>query len=297
MDRNRLKDLTASMDEVATSRPCIDCGYDLQGLDVDGVCPECSAAIARSLDDARLLRNASPEWFKAVQRGITIFLRGVTIVLLTPAILFLIALFYTLAGASFRGATEMVFTVLMFIGAVVMLGGAFSIIVGSWLVSRSTSGGLHPPAWARLGVRIGFFVAILASMAGDQVWSANLSGWAENIPRLVLTALWWWAFLGLSVILKHMEQRTEGWNALLEKKHRLVRRDQILMLILCGGGPAYVVLTALVGMQTLGSWSIAGLSLAAGVQLLLMHPTISRVQQAVVLESRVNSASPAGQTP
>ncbi len=228
-------------------------------------------------------------------------LRGLTAALLTPAVLFAIALCYTMTSQRFRSATEMAFTIILFVGAVVLLCGAFSIIIGAWFISRSSSGGLHPPAWARLGVRVGFLVAIIASIAGDQVWTPRLSGWVENIPRLVLTFFWWWALFGLAAILKHLEQRTRAWNDALLKKHRAVRRDQFLLLVLCGGGPVYVVLTGVVGMQTLASWSIAGLSLAAGVALLFMHPTISRVREAVAQEAKMqsgtNSASPAGQTP
>lgn len=40
--------------EVAANLHCPTCGYNLRGLDADGVCPECGAAIARAVELRRL---------------------------------------------------------------------------------------------------------------------------------------------------------------------------------------------------------------------------------------------------
>lgn len=41
-------------DHIASNLHCPTCGYNLRGLDADGVCPECGAAIARAVELRRL---------------------------------------------------------------------------------------------------------------------------------------------------------------------------------------------------------------------------------------------------
>lgn len=53
---------------VVTDRACVDCGYNLRGLKVDGRCPECNALIRHSLHGCRL-RFANPRWLSRVRVG------------------------------------------------------------------------------------------------------------------------------------------------------------------------------------------------------------------------------------
>jgi hypothetical protein len=49
--------------------PCAACGYDLAGLAPEGVCPECTHPIAKSLE-APLLRFADPAWLERTTEGL-----------------------------------------------------------------------------------------------------------------------------------------------------------------------------------------------------------------------------------
>lgn len=50
-------------------KSCINCGYALDGLAVDGVCPECGTAVQLSLRPNRLV-FASPRWLRRLHRGL-----------------------------------------------------------------------------------------------------------------------------------------------------------------------------------------------------------------------------------
>jgi hypothetical protein len=54
---------------VQEDRPCLVCGYSLQGLASDSNCPECGTPVDRSLRGP-LLRYSSPEYLHTLHRGI-----------------------------------------------------------------------------------------------------------------------------------------------------------------------------------------------------------------------------------
>lgn len=54
---------------VVIDRPCIACSYNLRGLPVEGVCPECGVSVERSLS-GDLLRFASPAYLASIHRGV-----------------------------------------------------------------------------------------------------------------------------------------------------------------------------------------------------------------------------------
>lgn len=60
---------------VIDSRPCLACGYDLKGLSAEGVCPECGAAVARSLK-GNLLEFADPEYLRTLNHGTVLIIWG-----------------------------------------------------------------------------------------------------------------------------------------------------------------------------------------------------------------------------
>jgi len=57
---------------------CIRCGYNLRGLSVEGICPECGTAVGRSFQ-GDLLRFAPPEWIEKLASGMNWILVGIVI--------------------------------------------------------------------------------------------------------------------------------------------------------------------------------------------------------------------------
>lgn len=64
---------------------CIQCGYNLRGLTTDGRCPECSAAVERSLRDNRL-QFADADWLGRVKLGADLLYCGIVVSILLVAI-------------------------------------------------------------------------------------------------------------------------------------------------------------------------------------------------------------------
>jgi hypothetical protein len=73
--------LEASLDadgRVAGDVPCLQCGYNLRTLRVEGACPECGAPVIKSLDTVRLL-FADLRWLQVMVRGLDLALLGVVL--------------------------------------------------------------------------------------------------------------------------------------------------------------------------------------------------------------------------
>lgn len=70
-------------DAVDSEVPCIGCGYLLRGLPVDGVCPECTTAVRRSLQGDQLI-YADPRWLRVLVFGQSVFAGGITAIVITP---------------------------------------------------------------------------------------------------------------------------------------------------------------------------------------------------------------------
>lgn len=104
---------------VSGERFCIRCGYSLQGLRVDGVCPECGTSVALSLREP-LLANADPEYLRKVKSGLSAILNGILVSILMR--FFVIAIAIALPG--FAGAE--------LINSFISLGVSAWILWGYW---------------------------------------------------------------------------------------------------------------------------------------------------------------------
>ena len=61
---------------------CTRCGYNLRGLTLDRLCPECAAPVARSIH-GRLLKYADPDWMDRLRFGTVLMLWNLLIGLVT----------------------------------------------------------------------------------------------------------------------------------------------------------------------------------------------------------------------
>ncbi|UCG33507.1 MAG: hypothetical protein JSU68_02515, partial [Phycisphaerales bacterium] len=66
-------DRTDSQGAIAIDLACLQCGYNLRGLDPAGRCPECGVGIALSTR-GDLLRFANPDWLRRVKLGADLML-------------------------------------------------------------------------------------------------------------------------------------------------------------------------------------------------------------------------------
>ena len=101
---------------------CRHCLYPLRGLPIEGVCPECGAAVRWSLFGDRL-SYANPAWARRLARGVTWVLIA-TLVSITGGTVGLITGQFRTVGVAFFG----------------LLGGALISLLGYWLTTTPEPG-------------------------------------------------------------------------------------------------------------------------------------------------------------
>lgn len=187
---------------VEHDRNCIRCSYNLRGLAVDAVCPECALPVRDSLR-GNLLQFAAPEYLATIHRGVRLILIGIPLKLLLP-----------LALVFWFSATGRAASVLMALQGA-NLAAAAIIIWGYWrytepdpgFVGTETAGSARAVArilavlsavviaiqvgvqWLGLmpigavAARIAFSVANSATLAGQYFAVMRYSQWlARRIP-------------------------------------------------------------------------------------------------------------------
>ncbi len=77
---------------VQSNCPCARCAYNLRGLSPAGVCPECGAPVAISLE-GRLLRFADRRYVRTVDLGLTILLCAIWLYVLLLVVSIVLGLF------------------------------------------------------------------------------------------------------------------------------------------------------------------------------------------------------------
>jgi predicted RNA-binding Zn-ribbon protein involved in translation (DUF1610 family) len=161
----------------ATWPLCISCGYDLSGLNPEGVCPECGAAIERSrrgdrlrhMDPARLRRLVSGAgWIKT---AVSVWYIGLILL-----VLFIIVFSFLSSAPVFMPMSAL---------SVVLLGVATSWAYGWWLVQGGTAEPHEPRGirrW-RHAARLGLAGGALAMAVFIPVSSAGTvaTGWTLSL--------------------------------------------------------------------------------------------------------------------
>ena len=108
-------------------RNCTRCSYNLRGLAIESLCPECGSPVKDSLRGI-LLRFASPGYLATIHRGVRFVLIGIPLKIFLPIALIILA---TSAGRT-SGA-------MMAIQGVSLLASAL-IIYGYWLYTEADPG-------------------------------------------------------------------------------------------------------------------------------------------------------------
>jgi hypothetical protein len=96
---------------------CIDCGYNLHGLDPHGACPECGTPIVRSMQSHRLA-GANVPWLARLCRGQAVLAFGLHLLVWTAAIvaIFVILLPVVLIAIAINQFPMMILMVAMTVG-------------------------------------------------------------------------------------------------------------------------------------------------------------------------------------
>ncbi len=80
---------------------CVDCGYNLRGLSVTGLCPECGRDIQLSMQ-GNFLRYANAEWVARVSRGADFVIAGIALASMLSGILFTLLTTGDISAVVFR---------------------------------------------------------------------------------------------------------------------------------------------------------------------------------------------------
>ncbi len=159
--------------------PCVGCGYDLRGLPADGHCPECGVLVERSLRGDRLV-NSSPEYVRALARGIRLIMVSILISLASGISSAVIGVLGSMPSTLSPTAVQALTSVIQIVGFV---GGMLG-LVGWWRFTEPDprySGRSNPDPARRVvrGAVVVLAVALLLStitqfiMLGAGIWTPS----------------------------------------------------------------------------------------------------------------------------
>lgn len=209
---------------VAADVPCRRCGYNVRGLQITGLCPECATPVGLSVQ-GDLLRFADPAWLDRLARGAGLAfwgaLLGVGVAILVGAIAFVLG---------------------PLIAQLIGLAGGVVYLFGVWLLSEPDPSGLGEDRYgtARKVIRVGLVAGVVHALLEVSTAVQALA----PVMRMSLTAA------GLAAALVQVV----GDFALLHYLRRLAMRLPDLALagrarvLFWGYGISYAVLVVLGGI-------------------------------------------------
>jgi hypothetical protein len=170
--------------------PCARCSYNLRGLLPSGVCPECAAPIAVSLE-GRLLRHASRDFLRSVDFGLTVLL---------CALWLYVAMFAASVVAALLIKAQQSKEVAEAVSRAMMLLPTLAFVVGYWKFTTPDAGDadtgrafctrniIRVAVFVQLGAKLSALAVVLAIHAATSV--ATTPGYVSPLEPLA-TALNW----------------------------------------------------------------------------------------------------------
>ena len=127
---------------VCVNAPCLNCGYNLRTLSVEGLCPECAHPVRLSLS-GQFLRFASPPWVRRLARGALLLLISVAAAVGGGILLQMVTLLMLGLTAPSAPPTSS-FIMLTGLGQFVLTAAVLVlVIVGLWFVTTRDPGASH----------------------------------------------------------------------------------------------------------------------------------------------------------
>jgi hypothetical protein len=146
---------------VPGSRLCLTCGYQLSGLPIDGVCPECSTRVELSLIQLSLLTDPI-EHVRTLRRGARRLVVGTVLLVGSPVVMFpFVNVFSTPPGPSLEGLLTAMFIALQFVSVSLMFWG-----VRSYARTNPDPRVAKMLEWARISVLMNSAVQFGVSLLG-----------------------------------------------------------------------------------------------------------------------------------
>lgn len=200
--------------------PCRGCGYNLRGLQLHGVCPECSVPIGRSIR-GDLLIFSNPRWVNGLARGMLLVISAV---LTSVGAAIVMGVGFAFVGSPMRsaiasGSLSMLTTIAAGVGFIIALVQTF----GYWLLTAPDPGTADSRGdrW-RIVARY-TLLATLVSAPLQATW--NSKGGAGNMAALTANAAMplWTKVLG-AVTVSMLLVQLVGYAAMFVYTRRLALR-------------------------------------------------------------------------
>lgn len=220
---------------------CVECGYDLVGLAVDGDCPECGVAIARSLHE-RMLRFEPPDWLDSLARGVRTWHRSLTVFAVLPLLLLVflgVLVAFEAIGSGpviSSGADRIVGSVLAYALLAAALFVGIGYLRGVWLMTTPKADGgsvlgvvRGPARW--LTVAFGVAAPVALVMDDFRLPASAVRPLNGVVIALIAGHLWTLGRMGVT-----LSDLTPGLAPKVRKRLRLAQRDAWIVGILAALG-------------------------------------------------------------
>jgi len=171
--------------QIIADLPCHRCGYDVRGLSVDGMCPECNFPVRQSVR-GNILIYSDPRWLRGVARGAQ-WMGWAGLIGLIVAVAWLFT-------------TYSLFSLGLFAAVVLFL-------IGAWMATSADPSGIDEGRCARL--RVAARILLAAGLFAAPV--SHLRGRAPGVESLVraTTALFLaGGFGGVLAIVRYLQRLT-----------------------------------------------------------------------------------------
>lgn len=173
---------------------CSRCGYNLRGLTLESLCPECAFPATRSIY-GNVLLYADPAWISKIRLGIFIKLLNLLIVVIIS---------YGIENLFFANLPQVLLSMLKFVSGCVGLAAVFLITTSELNISEKEN-------WYTLSLMIRLIVIITfiadQALQAAQCWNVT---WYLIEFDLFVSALTTVVLVGVFVYLRRLARRTQN---------------------------------------------------------------------------------------